>query len=435
MSRRFLPAVLLVALAVGCAAPAEESEADGASAMAEARATTESAARTASQLAERLHRGAPAVARVPVLTDEGEAVLLPSTETRVGAWSLQSIVDADAEKGFERGFLLQPQGDAVPSGSFVIVVGDGERLAARAVFVPDEAKDAAGWAKTLLDASEADAKAYAGARSDVKIQGLGTRLAKEAWLLVAHMIPSGAEKGASALARAEARMTNDSALWKDFASHFEGKERKWSFEAMKDAVGQLRKDLGNRRVIVMDSNLKGKSCGTVGGVARGLAGCPQMVANIVKAMDEKIVDRNVALAVPIGAEISPVAMLWAFDNKVPIVLSSGGGKDPIASIRALAHRARQDGNAALADRLEAGAADPAQASLVRILDTYGLNLSGEARYPQWASASLLETHDQMTPLWALADEAFSIDAVGRGLSVFSNFLSFFQTHTRVQIPG
>lgn len=378
-ARLLAPLVLAALTAVaGCAAPGDEEAGNGADAVTTAQGQLASSVKSAHDLAERIAARDPLVPVVPV---PGDAI--PSK--RFGSHSAALFVESSGKAGY----VLYPE-SGTPDGSFgLLLVDPSSQILAVAAHVPDSAPGAAAAADGILAAMVED-----GAEAVGTIRGasLVSELATPVLRRLLSIFAQTASRDAEAIVASKV----SSGTWKDFAATFD----RAAVDAARKQSLALRQHLGTRRAYMIQAPTENYI------VEETLEDMPK---TIFEALGRKLGPRARDSAIVLSGDglQSTGALAWALANRVPVVIRST--QDVPKLLAESAFRARQYGNHAVADALEAAAKDPSAVALVKTYTTpKGLNFEED----------LLSS---FTAAWSVADAVISFRFGSAGRSAFETY--------------
>ena len=275
--------------------------------------------------------------------------------------------------------------------------------------MPDSAKNATKLVEQILQALPTDAKAI-GATASIKPTGIYDKLLSEG-LEIAVKLIAGARRGAGeaigVASSAEAHLAPKvaSSTWKTFAS-FVGDTKIMTQYLTEIAAARLT--LKGRRVIMVETS----EFGELGaGAAREAvaSGIANTLTTRLGASSQKV-----ALAVRGTAEHAAVVR-WALEHDVPVVLGSLQ-QNAAEALVSLSHAV--DGHDAYVFFVGAST-NPKMLALIQNINVAKVDST---------STKMFEALD-LTPVWAVSDEALSI-RFGRHDGPFFGWLQRFEVSTR-----
>ena len=439
--------------AVGCAAPAEDDAGEDGQAIVVSKGQL---AQRASQLATRLAKGPGkdrSVLRIPVVaSDAMESTVLPSKTPAIGGWVMLAVSDGAAGETTARAYMLLPKGDAVPTGSFGLVLGDSATsVLATAVYVPDEARDASGWADKLLAAIPADAVGWdAPTGGGIRTQGVATELAKAGLSKIFGGLFRAAAEDATVVAarttttaaaqagtRAEARVVKAEAgdLWGRFRNLA-------SYSSLRGELLQMHRE----RLVEVAKSVLTKKSELVYFSSNAMSwGRFDEYQRLVAVLEKQVTSKS-AIVVSLDDRMALPAVTYALEHDVPVVVVGVLPKDGVLStlssrLKYLAGDAAE--LAPLRDRFAALLADPRRVALVQTVDTapFTSALNEQARHLSALNGSAAAGEEaqrrgrdllELAPAWALADRAVEARVSG-GYLGFNEFIRQFARLERVNM--
>lgn len=340
---------------------------------------------------------------------------IPST--KYGQWNVALVADQTLK---QQGFLFLPtlaQTDPA-RGSFVLgLVGSSRQVLALAAYVPDAVPNASQRAQALLADAKRDCQlGTTGGAGGVTTKDLKTALVKTVIQAVREIFVAGAETAVASTekaaivseARLLARKVSD-ASWKSFATFFADQT---ALKTYLTRLANVRAALKGRRITLVETS-------SVCSGAASAADCARLSEQAIMELDLALYDHTGPTALAFRATGHNAALVaHAIKLKIPVVLN-GVYDDAPRLLRQMAQDAPP-----FADALRAVAADAEQLKLVSVISP---PTSAFAATDDFAKMFERLELSSFAPLFAVADDAISIEIRGSFASEFTSWLSRFKS--------